>query len=481
MNAHVTEEESVWKQIEPHLDDAMEKLSETDRSALVLRYLENKSLREVGSALGTNEDAAQKRVARALEKLRAVFTRRKIGVSSAALAGAMSAFGIEAAPLMLKGAVVAAVSTAGAATVGGGFIATTLSNIMTITKAKVTIAAAAAVIATQFAVHQNTVRELRKETEALRVANADLQNREPEIVVDPDLVTEVAKLRGETARLREDAGELLALRGVSAVLRRENDESKAKIEAASGDDTPEPDDAMLNNPMSRMTLAEELVKEGKFAQALDHFLWCFDEGAKSTPAFVGVRSSFLLNRLAELGKSYPPAKEALIQRRDAAEVRLKEGSADRMLALDLVRLNSALDEPARTLEMFDKIHVGDPKRAIMVEVAYDELLNARRYEDIFAAVTPESFFGKENRNFSSVRDNPLFADNQQMQLSALNSLIGAGGKAVETLAGVRQTQRAIGLIDQVLQQDSTTETVEDLKRHVRRAENPAVLQYLNGL
>jgi RNA polymerase sigma factor (sigma-70 family) len=147
MNAHATEEESVWKQIEPHLDDAMEKLGETDRTALVLRYLENKSLREVGLALGTNEDAAQKRVARALEKLRTLFTRRKIGVSSTALAGAMSTFGIEAAPVLLKGAVISAVSAAGAATVGGGLIATTLTHIMTITKTKIAIATGVAVVA----------------------------------------------------------------------------------------------------------------------------------------------------------------------------------------------------------------------------------------------------------------------------------------------------------------------------------------------
>ena len=41
-----------WTQIEPLLDDAMAALDETDRSAILLRYFENKSLREVGEALG---------------------------------------------------------------------------------------------------------------------------------------------------------------------------------------------------------------------------------------------------------------------------------------------------------------------------------------------------------------------------------------------------------------------------------------------
>src|SRR5215471_21357697 len=54
-----------WNSIEPLLEDAMETLDETDRAAILLRYFENKSLREVGQSLGTSDDAAQKRVTRA--------------------------------------------------------------------------------------------------------------------------------------------------------------------------------------------------------------------------------------------------------------------------------------------------------------------------------------------------------------------------------------------------------------------------------
>lgn len=481
MNNHADGEESVWKQIEPHLDDAMEELGETDRTALVLRYFENKSLREVGKALGTNEDAAQKRVGRALEKLRAVFTRRNIAASSTALAGAMSTFGIEAAPAMLKGAVVAAVTSAGAATVGGGFITSTLTNIMTITKAKIAVAAGVAVVATQFAVHQNAKRELRDETEALRTANIQLQSREPQIVVDPDLVAEVAKLRSETAQRRKDAGELLTLRGVSTVLRRENAELKAKIKAESGDDIPEPNAEMLGNPIARMALAKELAKEGKFEKALDHLVWCFDEGGKNNPGFLPTRSGGLLSQIAELGQSYPPAKEALIQRRDAAEAKLKAGSSDLGLVNDIVRLNRTLDDAGRTIQLFDEIPAGAPQRGMLAEAIYDELVNARRYDDLFAVTTPEASYLKRAQTFNHVRDSPLIPHNERLLTVMFDSMIGTGGSAVETLAGAGQTQRAIGLIDQVLLQDSSDETVNDLKRHAQRAENAEVVQYLNSL
>ena len=69
----------------PTLDEALSKLGETDRSALAMRFFQDKSLREVGRALGVSEEAAQKRVTRAVEKLRAFFARRGITVGSSSM------------------------------------------------------------------------------------------------------------------------------------------------------------------------------------------------------------------------------------------------------------------------------------------------------------------------------------------------------------------------------------------------------------
>ena len=67
-----------WEKLEPVLDAAMVQLNEKDRNAILLRYFENKDFSSVGYALGTSEDAAQKRVSRALEKLRRLFSKRGI-------------------------------------------------------------------------------------------------------------------------------------------------------------------------------------------------------------------------------------------------------------------------------------------------------------------------------------------------------------------------------------------------------------------
>src|SRR5436190_21669441 len=66
----VPENQAVWEDIAPLLDDAMARLDDGDRNAILLRFFQNKSLNEVGVALHLSEDAARKRIARALERLR---------------------------------------------------------------------------------------------------------------------------------------------------------------------------------------------------------------------------------------------------------------------------------------------------------------------------------------------------------------------------------------------------------------------------
>ena len=71
-------ETETWTQIAPLLDDAIAKLGERDRNAILLRYFENKSAREMAAALRVDEPAAQKRVTRAVEKLRKFFAKRGV-------------------------------------------------------------------------------------------------------------------------------------------------------------------------------------------------------------------------------------------------------------------------------------------------------------------------------------------------------------------------------------------------------------------
>src|SRR5665647_1752557 len=94
-------ETAAWEQIAPLLDEAMGRLGETDRNAVVLRFFENKTAQEVAATLKLNDAAAHKRVNRAVEKLRKFFTKRGVTLSATLIVGAVSANSVQAAPVGL--------------------------------------------------------------------------------------------------------------------------------------------------------------------------------------------------------------------------------------------------------------------------------------------------------------------------------------------------------------------------------------------
>jgi len=116
----------VWPHIAPLLDDALAALSAADRHAVVLRYFDGKSLGEVGAALGASEDAAKKRVTRAVEKLRGFFTKRGVTLTATMLTAAIAANSVQAAPLGLA-------ATVTATAVKGTLVSATLTTLVNTT------------------------------------------------------------------------------------------------------------------------------------------------------------------------------------------------------------------------------------------------------------------------------------------------------------------------------------------------------------
>jgi RNA polymerase sigma factor (sigma-70 family) len=104
---------TAWNQIAPLLDEALNCLGEKEHDAVVLRFFDGKEFKQVGAAMGTNEDAARMRVNRGVEKLRDYFTKKGVTLSATAITGAVAANAVQAAPAALipvltKGAIAAA-------------------------------------------------------------------------------------------------------------------------------------------------------------------------------------------------------------------------------------------------------------------------------------------------------------------------------------------------------------------------------------
>jgi len=148
MQSELNEPETeTWGQIAPLLDASIAALGEKDRHAVVLRFFQNKNAKEIGAVLGTTEDAAKRRVSRALEKLRKFFAKRGIRSTTSTIAESISANSIQAAPVALAKSV-----TAVAISKGSIAAASTLTlvkgtlKVMTYAKLKLALGIAAAAL-----------------------------------------------------------------------------------------------------------------------------------------------------------------------------------------------------------------------------------------------------------------------------------------------------------------------------------------------
>ncbi len=213
MNA-INNDETNLDQIAPVLDDAIDGLAETDRQAILLRFYERMDLRSVGEALGSSENAAQKRVSRALEELRSALGRRGVTLSVVALGTALGAGVVKAAPAGLAAGIS---GPALAAAAGAGTTLTALKFMATTTKLKLAIAGALVVagIATPLVLQHQAQAKLdqanaARKDQALLVSHlqAEIQRLNAESGLSAEPSSELLRLRSEVGRLREETNEL---------------------------------------------------------------------------------------------------------------------------------------------------------------------------------------------------------------------------------------------------------------------------------
>ena len=214
------EPNALWEHIAPHLDAAIGELSEADRDALLLRYFERMSAREMAQTLGTSEDAAQKRVSRAVERLRDFFAKRGVTIGASGLVVVISANAVQAAPVGL------AVTISTAAALVGTTIATTVETIaMTATQKLLVAAIVVASVITPVLVQHRAQTKLAEQDRALqrqagRLAELQKENeRLANLLAEANSsrslpsgqFNELLRLRGQVGRLNRDVRELTRL------------------------------------------------------------------------------------------------------------------------------------------------------------------------------------------------------------------------------------------------------------------------------
>jgi len=107
-------EDAAWAEIEPLLNRSLAALRDGERECVLLRFFQGLSFAEAGATLGLSEEAARKRVTRALEKMRRFFGKEGVIVPGVALAALLFAHAAKAVP---------ATCSAGIATMTTGVLA----------------------------------------------------------------------------------------------------------------------------------------------------------------------------------------------------------------------------------------------------------------------------------------------------------------------------------------------------------------------
>jgi RNA polymerase sigma factor (sigma-70 family) len=213
------ETDADWENIAPHLDAALGELSEPDRDALLLRYFEKKSAREMSAILNVSEEAAQKRVNRAVERLRELFSKRNVTLGASGLVVLISANAVQAAPVGLALSISAAVALIGTTLqTSTAIVATKTIAMTTLQKTLITTALAVATGAGIYQARQNST--LRKQLQAFREELPPQPEEIQKLKQERDeLARQLVALREENERANQNTRELVKLRNEVATLR----------------------------------------------------------------------------------------------------------------------------------------------------------------------------------------------------------------------------------------------------------------------
>ena len=204
-----------WEELAPHLDGALGELSEPDRDALLLRYFERKSARDIATTLGTTEEAAQKRVRRAVERLRESLSKRGVTTGAGGLVMLLSANAVQSAPVGLALSITTSAALAGTAAGLSATAATT--KVLAMTTLQKTLLATSLAVAVGIGTYEvRQASRLRAEVKRLEQKQA--------AAADASKDAALMSLQAKVELLQNQTGEL------SAALAQANAD-KARLQA----------------------------------------------------------------------------------------------------------------------------------------------------------------------------------------------------------------------------------------------------------
>ncbi|HWA10249.1 MAG TPA: sigma-70 family RNA polymerase sigma factor [Opitutaceae bacterium] len=191
--------EPEWGSVAPLLDDAIAALGDEDRTAVLLRYFERKTFRDIGEALGASEEAARKRVERGVDRLRGLLADRGVATTGAGLAAGIAANAVQAAPAALAGEISALATLSLPAAIQTAVVQSSHAIAMT------TLQKTAFVLVIAAAVTGGLLQHRLIESQDQRITALERENRETAArarQAESDRAAAVAELAGRPAPAR---------------------------------------------------------------------------------------------------------------------------------------------------------------------------------------------------------------------------------------------------------------------------------------
>lgn len=443
-------DDHTWLRVRPIIDQALQELSNEDREAVLLRFFENRPFAEIGRELNRSENTVRMRVTRALENLERVLAKQGVTSTGAALAAALTVPAAMAAPAGLAQqiclSVLAATSTSAAIPTFG------ILKLMTSSKFIAAGATFAVLFATGLGLYQHRLLE------ASRIEQTASQEREAVLAASlRDLKAQLANQKNRAEEADRDNEKLLTAM------------AQLQLTGAAEHDVPNSTPLTPEFVNGRFRHAKDLAKSGQHAEALKEYLWCFDTGMRQVSGLFGIRGSSLLSSIFELGKNYPPALDALVERRDNSKIRLEASSVDSDALMDYASINRQLGEANKTWEFYNNTSPLDqPLRAGLASYLKDELLDAHRYSE-FVAATPYLMMS----GFFDIMAS--FALKPGADVDQRPFVTKATAQNIEALAGSGDVAHARELITKLLGFDHSPSTQAALQKAVTRAGHPELL------
>ncbi len=249
-----------WDRVRPVLDEAMADLNDEDREAVLLRFFKNRDFRAIGQSLGVSDDAAQKRVSRALDRLRTHLASRGVTTTAVALSTALTVNAVQAAPVGL--AVTISTGALAGTSIATTATATTVKTIAMTTLQKTIIGATLAAAVGTGVYEARQASTLRTQVQTLRQQQVPLTEEVGQLRGERDeALSKLAAMRQDNERLRQQTTEVLKLRAEVSRLREET-RKLAQTKAINSAE------AAGNNPFiqSVLSLAARAIELGQLVE-----------------------------------------------------------------------------------------------------------------------------------------------------------------------------------------------------------------------